>query len=237
MASLVRSAPGMTEEMLEATRQSLLAVRGLHVHPGEETPTENLLMTDNDQMTPPPHVYNAKAKADWGIPGEWGSKLPVETEPAKPPEPEEEQGVACYYCEQPFPNEETCIEHQKMMHFTCSIDNKECKNTADLADYMLAAHMKKLEAVPNCIKGKENPKVVIIGNAVDPNSETPVAPQSATMQAQASIAAAVASNPMANMMGMDPMTMMGAMSMMDPSMMNMMGMDPSTFFHFFAFKF
>ena len=89
---------------------------------------------------------------------------------------------------------------------------------------MLATHMKKLEKVPNCIAGKENPKVIIVGNTVHPDSETPVAPQSATMQAQASIAAAAA-NPMANMMGMDPMSMMNAMSMMDPSMMMM---DPST---------
>ena len=103
MASLLRSAPGMTEEMLEATRASLLAVRGIHIHP--ETP-DNSFMADIETMTPAPTVYGGtKAKAAT----EWGSKLPTEApaEPQKPPEPEE-QGVACYYCEQPFPNEQIC---------------------------------------------------------------------------------------------------------------------------------
>lgn len=69
----------------------------------------------------------------------------------------------CYYCEREFDTTKTLIQHQRTKHFNCAECGLKFDTVTGLRVHMLNAYKKTMKEVPNAMRGRENPDIVVHG--------------------------------------------------------------------------
>ena len=58
---------------------------------------------------------------------------------------EGEVKVVCFYCDRPFKDEDTLIEHQRAKHFKCEVCNRKLSTSKGLATHCYQVHRVELK--------------------------------------------------------------------------------------------
>lgn len=69
----------------------------------------------------------------------------------------------CYYCDRSFENEQVLHTHQRAKHFTCPHCPRKFALAVSLSMHMFQTHNDPLNAVPNSLPDRSNPKLPISG--------------------------------------------------------------------------
>ncbi|EZG69560.1 zinc finger protein, partial [Gregarina niphandrodes] len=69
----------------------------------------------------------------------------------------------CYYCDRSFEDEKVLLLHQKARHFKCRRCNRKLDTATGLVVHLLSVHKETINKVPNALKERESPELVVHG--------------------------------------------------------------------------